>query len=77
MATGPEHYQLAEASLDVAGRAEPDSAQERYSVSAAQVHATLALAAATALSRFGEFPAQDCEAWLEAASGSPYRPAHE
>lgn len=46
--TGPEHYTHAEQLLDMAGDDEPGSDVERYRVAAAQVHATLALAAATA-----------------------------
>ena len=52
--TGPEHYSYAEQLLDEAGDAENGSDHERYLVAAAQVHATLALAAATALP--GEHP---------------------
>lgn len=44
--TGAEHYRYAEHLLDEAGDVDPGDPAERY-VSAAQVHATLALAAAT------------------------------
>ena len=55
MATGPEHYREAQRLLDQAGEALRDSTIEsrarveahRMLTSAAQVHATLALAAAT------------------------------
>jgi hypothetical protein len=47
--TGREHYQKAEALLDVSQRAERGSGQEVGLLAEAQVHATLALAAATSL----------------------------
>lgn len=47
--TGPEHYNQAGEFLDLAAEAESDSPAERYCLAAAQVHATLAAAAATAL----------------------------
>jgi len=47
--TGPEHYAHAEQLLDWASESEHGSGPERYNLDAAQVHATLALAAATAL----------------------------
>lgn len=46
--TGPEHYKHAEQLLDWAGDSELGSHEERYQLAAAQVHATLALAAASA-----------------------------
>jgi hypothetical protein len=53
MASGPEHYRTAEALLQMASdhEVDPDTpyAHEQYLLAAAQVHATLALAAATAL----------------------------
>lgn len=49
---GPEHYREAERLLEIAAEdANIGSEEERYSLTAAQVHATLALAAATAASR--------------------------
>lgn len=49
MATGPEHYREAESLLEQAERKRhKQRGQERYYLEAAQVHATLALAAATA-----------------------------
>jgi hypothetical protein len=47
--TGPEHYGLAEKLLEVAGERETSSAAAAHLVAAAQVHATLAQAAATAM----------------------------
>ena len=58
--TGPEHYRKAEELLG-------DSRRVPEIVSAvAQVHATLALAAATALS--SDLPDADARAWREAAA---------
>lgn len=45
---GPAHYREAERLIEIANRDELGSPEERYRVAAAQVHATLALAAATA-----------------------------
>jgi hypothetical protein len=47
MATGPEHYQKAERLIRDADRQDPE--QAAYTIAKAQVHATLAQAAATAL----------------------------
>jgi hypothetical protein len=47
--TGPEHYREAEKLLDEANAEPAGSEMERYQLDAAQVHATLALTAATAL----------------------------
>jgi hypothetical protein len=52
--TGPEHYSYAEQLLAQASEDELGSDAERFHVAKAQVHATLALAAATALP--GEHP---------------------
>jgi len=50
MATGPEHYMVAERTLDeVVSGVYPDDQQVTWALAKAQVHATLALAAATAL----------------------------
>jgi hypothetical protein len=67
--TGPEHYGHAEALLDMASDDEIGSDMERYHVAKAQVHATLALAAATAVGCSTEDgpPARDWDAWREAA----------
>jgi hypothetical protein len=73
--TGPEHYKQAEELLapvpdpgqvlQVGNRPHPED------VARAQVHATLALAAATALGRWDSMPAKDCDEWLAAASSCP------
>lgn len=47
--TGPEHYQAAEQLLDMASAADSGEPAESYYVAATQAHATLAMAAATAL----------------------------
>lgn len=47
MASGPDHYKAAEALLAEAAIAAPGSDEEMSAVAAAQVHASLALAAAT------------------------------
>jgi hypothetical protein len=47
--TGPHHYQSAEDCLSRAAAAQLGSDLERYLLARAQVHATLALAAATAI----------------------------
>ncbi|MFJ4785073.1 hypothetical protein [Streptomyces sp. NPDC088794] len=64
---GPQHYLEAERLTEVAktGTAE----QRTACLAAAQVHATLAEAAATALGRThtGSMPAADYEAWRAAA----------
>jgi len=46
--TADQHYQEAERLLEAAAKADIGSDGERYNLAAAQVHATLALAAATA-----------------------------
>ena len=60
--TGPEHYQLAERLARSTGPAD---------LQKAQIHATLALAAATALAAFpeGGLPQPDRKSWYDAASG--------
>ncbi|HMH92614.1 MAG TPA: hypothetical protein VK586_16200 [Streptosporangiaceae bacterium] len=67
--TGPQHYREAGRLVSLAAatsRERPDWAAEY--LAAAQVNATLALAAATALSRFGDLPAYDSDAWMAAAA---------
>jgi hypothetical protein len=59
MATGPEHYKEAEEFLKLAKSEKYGSDQESYHLRAAQVHATLALAAATALTH-------DSPYWVDA-----------
>lgn len=69
MATGPEHYQAAELLLDMASNDELGSDAEIYHVAKAQVHATLAHAAAKAMADGDWMPSQDSAAWREAAGG--------
>jgi hypothetical protein len=49
--TGPEHYEHAEQLLRLAGDDKLGTDAERYHLRAAQVHATLALAAASGTMR--------------------------
>ena len=50
MTSGPEHYRVAERTLDeVVSGVYPEDRQVVWALAEAQVHATLALAAATAL----------------------------
>ena len=66
--TGPEHYDRAEQLLEMAGDDGMGSDAERYHIEAAQVHATLALAAACALgARDGGMPKMDYAEWRQAA----------
>lgn len=65
--TGPEHYQTAESLLETASRAEDGGDMERYFLAAAQVHATLAVAASNVISTLtsaGQF-----RAWRKAVKG--------
>lgn len=48
--TGPEHYRAAETAIENAKYTDVGSDKERFFIAVAQVHATLALAAATAIS---------------------------
>jgi len=71
--TGPEHYEEAQRLLMGADNfdsteltAQPIIAEM---LARAQVHATLALAAATAVSQNGDMPIPDCDDWLAVASG--------
>lgn len=71
MATGPEHYREAERLLAVADSYQHNPAQQQVAVSAAQVHATLAHAAADALSVTATLPPPVTEAgadWREVLS---------
>lgn len=76
--TGPEHWK--EANLIVTG--EPcgygcphiGCEHERAYLARAQVHATLALAAAFACARLGEMPARDADAWQGLAGTQPDEP---
>lgn len=79
--TGPEHYREAEQLLSLATDYEQDGAPQTAARcrTEAKVHATLALAAATAL-RGGEgrLPLQDANAWFDTASGAvPRKSAYE
>jgi hypothetical protein len=62
--TGPEHYHEAQQLLADPNYGEPKGIGRSETIAAAQVHATLALAAATAL--VGDSP-QDVQAWRRAA----------
>lgn len=79
--TGPEHYRQAEARLEFAYRISlPDSGHTDeeatllvgLALQRAQVHATLALAAATAMGQCAEMPVWDADAWQDLA-GTRYR----
>ena len=65
--TGPQHFREAERLLRAARDGAASSAAVTEMQQAAQVHATLALAAATALGRYEQLPAADRKAWLAAA----------
>jgi len=71
--TGPEHYANAESDLEHAAHADDKGrpADVAYWMQAAQVHATLALAAATALGGGDGPPAPDWDAWYRTASEGP------
>lgn len=70
--TGPEHYQEAEAYLDdtveLIADGTTDDGYLQQKLMLAQAHATLALAAATAISHLKSTPYDDVEAWLDAAA---------
>ena len=70
--TGPEHYREAELLSKLASNFEGKPRAARVQMGqVAQVHAILALAAATALGHEGEGrtqPSKDRAAWFEAAS---------
>ncbi|HJQ45596.1 MAG TPA: hypothetical protein VJ870_04615 [Amycolatopsis sp.] len=66
--TGPEHYREAEILLGEARGYPLGSPSEITLLANAQVHATLALAAATALVAPAHRPDKDWSAWYEAAS---------
>ncbi len=74
--TGPDHYLNAESDLEHAANADSKGrpADAAYWMQAAQVHAALALAAATALGHYtseDDFPQADRMAWYVAASEGP------
>jgi hypothetical protein len=67
--TGPEHYREAENCLRRAGTADLGSDMERFQLATAQVHATLALAAATAINPSGyEGQRPEWSEWADVAS---------
>jgi hypothetical protein len=65
--TGPEHYAAAEEILSRSSRDDPDSPVTLAVLAIGQIHAALALAAASAV---GD---RDFRAWLEAAGPSSAR----
>jgi hypothetical protein len=75
--TGPEHYTRAEQLLREVRDGHQEGTDVAAILSAAQVHATLALAAATAMGApvDGEgdsgLPPRDCKAWYDAAGVKP------
>jgi hypothetical protein len=68
--TGPENYKEAGRLIGVAqdARGDGDDRSARYYIAEAQVHATLALAAATALAHDRMMPDRDGEQWRQAAA---------
>jgi hypothetical protein len=71
--TGPEHYSMAERLLESAA-ARSSSADYTHTLAEAQVHATLALAAATAIS----WPSlAEGAAWQEVAGTARHSTEHE
>ena len=73
MATGADHYAEAERQLDIAARASDRGQKDdaAFWLGAAQAHAVLSLAAATALGSEGgdsRLPAKDRAAWFDVAS---------
>ena len=71
--TGPEHYQNAESDLEHAAHASDKGRLDdvAYWMQAAQVHATLALAAATALPCGVLETDEHIDAWFGAAGEKP------
>jgi hypothetical protein len=78
--TGPEHYRAAERLADQANHYTYGDGGDPVTGAAlaaeAQVHATLALAAATALGLADELPYRDERAWLEVC-GESYKPSEQ
>jgi hypothetical protein len=68
--TGPEHYQLSEQLLDTAEGLGGNLTASSGTLAAAQVHATLALAAATAIAASDEMPLSASEEWETIAGRS-------
>lgn len=75
---GPQHYLAAENILVGALNVASDSPREdvRAMVEMAQAHATLALAAATAMASIDRMPEEDFQAWDKVA-GVPTRSEDE
>jgi hypothetical protein len=69
--TGPEHYHEAQLLLADPNYGEPQGIGRSETIAAAQVHATLALAAATAL--VGD-NSQDMQAWQRVAGSQTADP---
>jgi hypothetical protein len=71
MSSGPEHYRNAEERIKASDwqRQEGHRKDAMHEAAMAQAHATLALAAAVALSTLHGMPCEDTEAWLQACSG--------
>jgi hypothetical protein len=65
--TGPEHYQEAEKLIGLADRITDAGGDEGCILAAAQVHATLALAAATGVTKERVLPLVDYKAWAAVA----------
>ena len=67
--TGPEHFKAAEELLAYVELHDDDFTPEGRAaqIAIAQVHATLASAAAAALMAVGDCTADDCREWLRAA----------
>jgi hypothetical protein len=73
--TGPEHWKEADLILTEDpceyGCPHAGCAHEMRQIARAQVHATLALAAAAACARLGEMPVWDADAWQDLAGTQP------
>lgn len=75
MASGPDHYREAQECITYAMRRDATEREERYFLAAAQVHATLALVAATAVNPAFPISAVESAAWRGALA--PSQPAEE
>lgn len=69
--TGPEHYREAEKSLDLAASVHPASVERNMALATAQVHATLALAAASAMGIDKSGTKDVWDEWVAAFGGAP------
>jgi hypothetical protein len=72
--TGPEHYSRAEYHLITAASIETDGHDDSMSAwhqRQAQVHATLAQAAATAMAAVAAMPVWDADSWSDTAGTQP------